>query len=365
MAKTRNDEVYEQGVKNGQRTGLSGEFMHGLTHDIADIVTGSLGLSPEQEYQIEEKGYQYGLSHPAAANHIDSSSHALYIPESRNSDSLLGSDNDSGDSGSSEYGISHRWDSDKKNESSSNNLSVAGGLVLVAGMMGVLYLATEYNSRSVRPNLTESPVAYYHPTLVDYHYPLEKPREINPDGTLSSPEPEGLVDRSEDKKFYLSYHSLKLEYLLSFSDCWVNISVSVPDESLVKFCEAREGWFKTWRYILDGELTKRLDVNNDKILNSEELAHFYDFIGFRINQKLEENGYSRQASYLQQRSLDKLAEEINTLANSWTEKIFIPQYISHSSNKNDVDLTHGLTSPSLTNYTGGTFNDVEINTTKK
>ncbi len=53
MSKTRDDEIYEEGVHDGQNSDLLGSFVHS--------VAKSLPSSREQE--IYEKGFDYGEKH--------------------------------------------------------------------------------------------------------------------------------------------------------------------------------------------------------------------------------------------------------------------------------------------------------------
>ena len=95
MAKDRNDKAYERGVKAGQKAGLFGEVMHGLANIAADGVVGATGSKSSREYESEEKGYKYGLSHkPARESDSSSSSDSSFSDSSSSAEEPPMSDDD-------------------------------------------------------------------------------------------------------------------------------------------------------------------------------------------------------------------------------------------------------------------------------
>lgn len=214
-------------------------------------------------------------------------------------------------------------------ETSSEGISGVFWLLVMAGIVGLSILLN---------NNKEKLVAKYHnlvETGILYNYAIGQPLQSRHNGTISFDDSSSerlIVDQG---KYFRGDTGLEFKFDLSAPKNTIKIPVKIPDDQITRFEKIKKGKEKKLA-VINGELTKRLDVNNDRVLSLEELAVFYDFVGNGINSNLHNEGYYELVNYYGIKTPEKLKEEITTKANDWLKTNFISSYLTNFSEKVDT-----------------------------
>ena len=201
-----------------------------------------------------------------------------------------------------------------------------GALVVILGIAGIAGLIGLLSTNK------EKFIPKYHNLAengIEYNYTKGQPLQPRHKGTISFNESELEKMVAEQNKYYRGDIGLEFKYELNTSTTNISIPIQIPDEQITRFEKRKIGKEKKM-VVVEGELAKSLDLNEDRVLNLEELAVFYDFVGNGLNKNLHDEGYYELVNYFGIKTSDVLKKEITIKANDWLRTNFLPFYIENT-----------------------------------
>lgn len=263
MTKSRDDEIYERGVHEGQNAGFLDRFAESLTPKTS------------REDDIRYSGYVYGLENKPQEDRKDSeeksnddsvdiddddSSSSSSSSDSSYGDYSYSSSDDSGSYSSPSSSSSQSSQKKKEEEAELHANTLLGMIVLTPIVAAGILISSFVNSRRdiSAPPVTQQIRQSYHESMYFRSDAGLKP--IAPD------------------QAYQGQGSIELHYPLSRTDKGLEAIVIIPAEDVelrdIKYWGGKIH-YQEWR----GKIGKEFDTNEDKFLSYDELVGMYDTIG--------------------------------------------------------------------------------------